>query len=146
MDLLLDTFANQLLKIIIIIFCHSMWHTGSLFPNQGLNPCSMHWEYRVLTTGPLGKPLEINLKVKDQHQNWLAHIQIFMYHLELPHSSAQTRHWSHGPIFIILAVVSVLCSTNCNHTSNFVGFLWQPHRQGAPYRCFFPFIPSFLGC
>ena len=27
----------------------------SWFPNKGLNPCPLHWELRVLTTGPSGK-------------------------------------------------------------------------------------------
>ena len=34
---------------------HSMWDLK--FPNQGSNPCPMHWEHGVLTTGPLGKSL-----------------------------------------------------------------------------------------
>ena len=25
------------------------------FPDQGLNPCPLHWEVRVLATGPPGK-------------------------------------------------------------------------------------------
>ena len=28
---------------------------GSKSPNQGLNPCSLPWKHRVLTTGPPGK-------------------------------------------------------------------------------------------
>ena len=34
-----------------------MWHAGSYFPNQGSNPLSLHWKYRIFTTGSLGKPL-----------------------------------------------------------------------------------------
>ena len=34
-----------------------MQHAGSQFPDQGSNPCSLHWENRVLTTGPPGKSL-----------------------------------------------------------------------------------------
>ena len=30
---------------------------GSLFPDQGSNPCSLHWQHRVLATGPPGKSL-----------------------------------------------------------------------------------------
>ena len=30
-------------------------HAGSQFSYQGLNPCSLHWECRVLATGPTGK-------------------------------------------------------------------------------------------
>ena len=30
----------------------TMWLAGSQFPNQGLNPCSLQWKHRVLTTGP----------------------------------------------------------------------------------------------
>ena len=29
-----------------------MW---DLVPQQGLNPCHLHWKHRVLTTGPPGK-------------------------------------------------------------------------------------------
>ena len=34
-----------------------MQHAGSQFPDQGSNPCPLHWENRVLTTGPPGKSL-----------------------------------------------------------------------------------------
>ena len=30
---------------------------GIQFPNQGSNPCPLHWKRRVLTTGPPGKSL-----------------------------------------------------------------------------------------
>ena len=26
-----------------------------IFPNQGSNSCALHWEHRILTTGPPGK-------------------------------------------------------------------------------------------
>ena len=32
-------------------------HSTQNFPNQGLNPCSLHWKCRVLTAGPRGKSL-----------------------------------------------------------------------------------------
>ena len=36
-----------------------MQHVGSQFPNQGSNPCPLHWVLGVLTTGPPGKsPLQ----------------------------------------------------------------------------------------
>ena len=31
---------------------------GSYFPDRGLNPCTLHWKHRVLTTGPPGKSQE----------------------------------------------------------------------------------------
>ena len=34
-------------------------HVGSNFPHQGSNPCPLHWQHRVLTTGPPGKCLEV---------------------------------------------------------------------------------------
>ena len=34
------------------------YRVGSLFPNQGSNPCPLHWEHTALTTGPLGKSLK----------------------------------------------------------------------------------------
>ena len=34
----------------LIYFGHTAKHVGS-FPDQGLNPCSLHWKHRVLTTG-----------------------------------------------------------------------------------------------
>ena len=37
---------------------HAEWHAGCSFPDQELNPSSLHWELGVLTTGPPGKPLE----------------------------------------------------------------------------------------
>ena len=33
-----------------------MQHVGSYLPDQGLNPCPLHWKYGVLTTGPPGSP------------------------------------------------------------------------------------------
>ena len=38
-----------------------MWHAGSWFPNQGLNPCCLQWKYRVLTTGSQGKSLILTI-------------------------------------------------------------------------------------
>ena len=34
-----------------------MRHVGSLFPNQGLNPCPLQWKRQVLTVGLPGKSL-----------------------------------------------------------------------------------------
>ena len=34
-----------------------MRHVGSSFPNQGLNPCPLHWEHGVITTGAPGESL-----------------------------------------------------------------------------------------
>ena len=62
---------NLLLKTITIFnsfffFGLVEWHAGSLFPNQGSNPCLLHQELVVLTTGPttevpnmLLKPLQM---------------------------------------------------------------------------------------
>ena len=36
-------------------FGHTMWHLGSWFPDQGWNPCPLHWKHGVWTTGPPGK-------------------------------------------------------------------------------------------
>ena len=33
----------------------TMQHSGSSFPQQGLNPCSLHWELGVITAQPPGK-------------------------------------------------------------------------------------------
>ena len=32
-----------------------------MFPDQGWNPDLMHWEYRVLATGPPGKSIDFNI-------------------------------------------------------------------------------------
>ena len=42
-------------------FGHAVQHVGSLFPDQGLNPCLLQWPRRVLTTGLLGKSLNVLL-------------------------------------------------------------------------------------
>ena len=34
---------------------HAVQHEGSWFPDEGSNPCPLHWERGVLTTGPPGK-------------------------------------------------------------------------------------------
>ena len=39
----------------LCFFCCTLCHTGSLFPDQGSNPCPLQWKFRVLTTGPPGK-------------------------------------------------------------------------------------------
>ena len=39
---------------------HGMWDLK--FPDQGSNPCPLHWKYGVLTTGLLGKPLKYIFK------------------------------------------------------------------------------------
>ena len=36
-------------------FGYAARHVGSQFPDQGLNPCPLHWKCGVLTTGPPGK-------------------------------------------------------------------------------------------
>ena len=41
------------------IFCFlgcTVPHAGSLFPDQGLNPCPLQWERRFFTIWPPGKP------------------------------------------------------------------------------------------
>ena len=39
------------LKANFIFFGHAAWLVRSLFPDQGLNPCSLQRKYGVLTTG-----------------------------------------------------------------------------------------------
>ena len=36
-----------------------LWHVGIQFPDQGLNPGPLCWEYRVLVSGPPGKSHEL---------------------------------------------------------------------------------------
>ena len=36
---------------------HHMWALTHMFPNQGLNPCPLHWKNRVLTTAWSGESL-----------------------------------------------------------------------------------------
>ena len=38
----------------------AVWHARSEFPDQGSNPCLLHWEHGVLITGPPGKSLFIH--------------------------------------------------------------------------------------
>ena len=40
-----------------LFICRTLQQVGSYFPDQGSNPCPLHWERRVLTTGPPGKCL-----------------------------------------------------------------------------------------
>ena len=37
--------------------CHAVLHAGCWFPDQGLNPCPLHWACQVLTVGWPGKSL-----------------------------------------------------------------------------------------
>ena len=38
----------------LFIWSLAMRHAGSYFPDQGSNPCPLHWKHRVLTTRPSG--------------------------------------------------------------------------------------------
>ena len=49
--------SNSVNFFLFLIFAHTVWHVGSQFPNQGLNPHPLHWTQGVLTTGPPEKPL-----------------------------------------------------------------------------------------
>ena len=40
------------LFLICLLFSRTVWHTGSQFPDQGLNSCPLQWKNRFLTTGP----------------------------------------------------------------------------------------------
>ena len=42
---------------LFFFFGHIATHAGSYFPNQVSIPCSLHWDHRVLATGPPGKSL-----------------------------------------------------------------------------------------
>ena len=44
--------GNALLFFSVSLF---VWHAGSQFSNHGSNPCLLHCQCRVLTTGPPGK-------------------------------------------------------------------------------------------
>ena len=41
--------------IYLFIFGQAVWHAGHQSPVSGSNPCRLHWELRVLTTGLPGK-------------------------------------------------------------------------------------------
>ena len=43
-------------KAFILFFGYDAWHVGSEFPDQGSDPCPLHWKCGVLTTWPQGGP------------------------------------------------------------------------------------------
>ena len=45
------------LYLTFFCFGHAMRPAGLQFPDQGWNPCPLHWKRGVLTTGPSGKSL-----------------------------------------------------------------------------------------
>ena len=46
------------LHCVLVAVCELLIATcGVSFPDQGSNPDPLHWEYRVLATGPPGKSL-----------------------------------------------------------------------------------------
>ena len=51
----------NLVYLFIIFLAALQRHVG--FPDQGSNPCPLHWKGGVLTTGPPGKFQEVSLKV-----------------------------------------------------------------------------------
>ena len=51
-------FLNVIFSKTIHLFGPAMRHVGSQFPNQGLNPHTLHWKQGVLTTEPPGKSLK----------------------------------------------------------------------------------------
>ena len=62
-------------------------HAGSQFPDQGLNPCPLHWEHKILTTGPPGKPLVFEY----WKQNKFPQVMIFYYDFCLLESKEEMR-------------------------------------------------------
>ena len=58
-SLLVISFSKRqfLVWFILGLFGQAMWHVGSYFPDQGLNPCPLQWRSRVLTTGLPGRTL-----------------------------------------------------------------------------------------
>ena len=57
--------------VLVKLFCSWLFlamrcgmHAGSQFLDQGLNPCPLHWEYGVLTTGLPGKSRFFVFKIK----------------------------------------------------------------------------------
>ena len=48
-------FQSFLVFFILVFWGYAMRHAGSSFPNQGLNPCSLPWKCKVLTTRLLEK-------------------------------------------------------------------------------------------
>ena len=65
-------YSSHIKKNLFVCTGSQSWHVGSLvvtrehlvvacgiqFPDQGLNPWSLHWEHRVLVTKPPGKSQE----------------------------------------------------------------------------------------
>lgn len=47
--------------LLLLSFGHAAWHVVSWLPDQGSNPCPLHWQLCVLTPGPPGKSLLIHL-------------------------------------------------------------------------------------
>ena len=60
--------SKETVFLIFIIYLYlAAWFMGSWFPNQGSNWYPQHWKYRVLTTGPPGKPQDtvfLNIRTK----------------------------------------------------------------------------------
>ena len=59
---ILKFFIQFYLFLFILFFWLRCTACGILFPDQGSNPCPLHWELGVLTTGPSGKSLLYNFK------------------------------------------------------------------------------------
>ena len=53
---------SKISNFIPIVFWLCPQHVESQFPDQGSNPCPLHWEHGVLNTGLAGKSSESFLK------------------------------------------------------------------------------------
>ena len=62
-----------LVVVVVVVLGHTGQHTVTQFPNQGSNQCSLHWERRVLTTGPPRKsPFQfiLTLQLANSRRCW----------------------------------------------------------------------------
>ena len=73
-------------------------HVGSQFPDQGLNPCPLHWEHGVLTTGPPGKSLLLLLLLSHFSRVQLcATPEMATYQAPPSLGFSRQEHWSGWP-------------------------------------------------
>ena len=68
-DFLKNTYFFNLLLLVLVEECKLLVAAyGIKFPDQGLNPGALHWECRVLASGPPEKSLSFDLDWIDDHR------------------------------------------------------------------------------
>ena len=87
------------------------------FPDQGMNPGPLHWENRVLTTGPPGKSLHQFFVVRFLAPNSRGSRGLFQLRLLLPWRGWQEEN-QHFPLHLVMSCSSFVTGRSMKITEH----------------------------